>query len=83
MDATLYRKYLETYIREAIQNSSGTNDAIAHYLSEIHVKGLVVQHRAEKTRALADACAAFSEHRHWPRQIILSHLGIEIDAAGS
>ena len=83
MDTTVYRKYLQTYIDEAIQNSSGTNDAIASYLGEIQVKGLVVRHREEKQRALADACAAFSEHRHWPRQIILSHLGLETDAASS
>jgi hypothetical protein len=41
------------------------------------VGGLLVLHKEEKQRALADARHAFDEHRHWPLEIILSHLGVE------
>jgi hypothetical protein len=67
---------LKQYVNQAIQESDGSNRGIAEYLWSIQVKGLLVTHREEKRRALSDARQAFDEHRHWPQEIILSHLGI-------
>jgi hypothetical protein len=77
MDHTLYRRYLNEYVRRAVQASDGSVRGIAEELGAIHVGGLLVQHKEEKQRALADARRAFDEHRHWPLEIILSHLGVE------
>ncbi len=77
MDSNLYRQYLQEYVNQAIQNSDGTNPGIAEYLEGIQVKGLIVRHREEKQRAAADAVKAFNEHRHWPLDIVLSHLGVD------
>ena len=80
MNVTLYRRYLQQFVDEALQNSDGTNSGIAGYLEGKKITGLLVQHREEKTRALADAQRAFDEHRHWPTEIVLSHLGVETKA---
>jgi len=77
MNRKLYQEYLQQFVTQAIQNSDGSNREIYELLSEMQVKGLLVSHREEKRRALADAQQAFDEHRHWPLEIILSHLGIE------
>ena len=77
MDIGLYRKYLEQYIREAYENSDGTESGISEYLGNIKVGGLFTRNKEEKKRALEDARSAFSEHRHWPIDIIISHLGID------
>jgi hypothetical protein len=77
MDHTLYKRYLNEYVRQAVQASDGSVRSIAEELGTIHVGGLLVQHKEEKKRALADARRAFDEHRHWPLEIILSHLGVE------
>jgi hypothetical protein len=76
MDHTLYRRYLNEYVQQAMQASDGSVRGIAEELGAIHVDGLLVQHKEEKRRALADARRAFEEHRHWPLEIILSHLGL-------
>lgn len=77
MDIALYRLYLEKYIQEAIDNSDGSKAGVAEYLSEIKIGGLLTRHKEEKRRALADARNAFNKHRHWPMEIILSHIGID------
>jgi hypothetical protein len=77
MNVTLYRRYLQQFINEALQNSDGTNAGIAGYLEGKKVTGFLVQHREEKNRALTDARRAFDEHRHWPTEIVLSHLGVD------
>ena len=77
MDIKLYRQYLNQYVQQAIDESNGKVSSIAECLSEKQVKGFFVTHREEKRRALSDAQNAFSEHRHWPLEIILSHLGIQ------
>lgn len=77
MDHTLYRRYLNEYVHQAMQASDGSVRSIAEELGTIHVGRLLVQHKEEKKRALADARRAFDEHRHWPLEIILSHLGVE------
>ena len=77
MNISLYRRYLQQFVKEALENSDGSNAGIASYLGEKKITGLLVQHREEKNRALADARRAFDEHRHWPTEIVLSHLGVE------
>ncbi len=77
MDIGLYRKYLQQYVSDAMRNSDGSNRGISEYLETIQVKGLFVSHREEKRRALADARQAFDRNRHWPTEIVLSHLGVE------
>ena len=78
MDLGLYRQYLEEYVREALQNTEGTNRAIREYLSEKQIPRFLVRHREEKQRALAEARRAFDEHSHWPVEIVISHLGINL-----
>jgi hypothetical protein len=78
MNIALYRRYLNLYVKEALENSDGTKAGIASYLSQKTITGLLVQHKEEKNRALADARQAFNEHRHWPLEIVLSHLGVDL-----
>ena len=82
MDIRLYRQYLNEYVQKAINEGDGKVSRITELLYEEQVKGLLVTHREEKLRALSDAQQAFSEHRHWPLEIIISHLGVEIDLPG-
>lgn len=77
LDIGLYRQYLNTYVKEAIENSDGTNAGISSYLWGKKVSGFLVKHRKEKEQALTDARKAFDEHRHWPVEIVLSHLGVD------
>jgi hypothetical protein len=77
MDLGVYKQTLEKYVLEAMQNSDGSAAGIANYLWNIKISGLLVRNRTEKQRALDDARQAFDEHRHWPVEIILSHLGIK------
>ena len=77
MDIKLYQQYLNQFVQQAIDESDGKVGSIAECLSEKQVRGFFVTHREEKRRALSDAQNAFSEHRHWPLEIILSHLGIQ------
>jgi hypothetical protein len=77
MNVTLYEEYLQKYIYEAIENSDGTNAGIYEYLGTITIGKFMVRNKEEKLRALNDAMVAFNEHRHWPLQIVLSHLGVE------
>ena len=78
MDIGLYRQYLQQYVQEAMDDSNGSISGIAEYLHAKNITGLVVLHKEEKKRALGDARKAFDEHRHWPLDIILSHLGVEV-----
>ena len=77
MDSRLYYQYLQEYINRARQDSDGTARGMYESLAEIQVRGLLVSHKDERKRALADARKAFDEHRHWPVEIILKHLGVE------
>jgi len=78
MNIERYQGYLQQYVQEAVQNSRGGNSAIYEYLDNIKPPGRFSVHREEKRRALKDAQTAFSEHRHWPLSIVLSHLGVEM-----
>lgn len=77
MNILLYQQYLEEYVIEAITGSSGNNADIAARLWTKKIGGVFVKHKEEKNRALDDARKAFDEHRHWPLEIILSHLGLD------
>lgn len=77
MNHEIYRKYLQDYIREAIENSNGSNSEISSYLWEKNLGRILITNKTERQRALADARQAFDDHRHWPRKIILSHIGVE------
>lgn len=77
MDGTLYRKYLKEYVTIAKRNSDGTARGIYESLAEMRVGGILTRHKLERQRALADARLAFDEHRHWPVEITLRHLGLE------
>ena len=77
MNIEIYRKYLREYIQEAIEDSDGTNAGISSYLWEKEIGRFLVMNKTEKQRALTDARKAFDDHRHWPQEIVLSHLGIE------
>ena len=77
IDIQKYRTYLQDYVSQAIRGSDGTPHGIRDYLDSIQVKGVLVRDKAEKQRALTDAILAFTEHRHWPLDIILSHLGVQ------
>jgi len=79
MNIGLYRKYLNLYVREAIENSDGSRSGISEYLGSIKVSGFLTRDKDEKKRAIQDAKNAFDDHRHWPLQIIVSHLGLEED----
>jgi hypothetical protein len=79
MDIKLYQQYLKQYIQDAIRESDGSVRGTAERLHEKQVKGLIISHRGEKQRALSDARTAFDDHRHWPMEIILSHLGVTLD----
>jgi len=79
MDLKAYRHYLEQFVREALEKSDSTNAGISSYLWEKKVSGLLVRHRQEKQKALNEARKAFDEHRHWPVEIVLSHLGIPVN----
>jgi hypothetical protein len=78
MNNQLYQKYLHEYVNQAVKQSNGSISEINELLSQITVGGFLTRHKAEKKRALQDAMRVFSEHRHWPLEIILSHLGVEI-----
>lgn len=77
MDIGVYRQQVEKLVREALGNSDRSISGISEYLSMQEVKGLIVRHKTEKRRALEDVRKAFDEHRNWPLNIILSHLGLD------
>jgi hypothetical protein len=78
IDGKLYQRYLQEFIREALKNSDGTKAGVATYLMDMSGPGRFTPHRNEKAKALNDARQAFNEHRHWPMEIILSHLGFDL-----
>jgi hypothetical protein len=77
MDLGLYRQYLDEYLKEALQNSNGTNAGISEYLSSKKPAGRFSTHREEKNAAMAEVRKAFDDHRHWPLTVVLTYLGIE------
>lgn len=78
MDLGIYRRALEAYVKEALDNCDGSAAGISEYLWSKKVGGRLTRHRLEKLKALDEARKAFDEHHHWPVEIILSHLGVEV-----
>ena len=76
MDLGVYWQYLEQLVKEAVENSDRSNDGISNYLWSKKKPGRLTRNRVEKTKALDEARRAFGEHRHWPLEVVLSHLGI-------
>jgi len=84
MDHLLYQKYRLQYLREAYLNSDKSCSSIYRALTEIAPPGRFSFHKEEKLRALRDLREAFEGHRHWPLDIALSQLGIDLkDLAAS
>lgn len=82
MDVNAYRSFLKELIGDALENTDGSVSEITAYLHTRQVSGLLVRNKKEKQRALLDAQTAFSEHRHWPLRIVISHLGLDPDELG-
>jgi hypothetical protein len=78
INGEVYKECMRKYIQEALASTDGSNARVAEYLGTIVVKGWFVRNKEEKLRALADTRRAFEEHRHWPLDIVLSHLGFEL-----
>ena len=76
MDIVQYRKYLEQYVTKALNDRDGTITGVSEVLGEMKTGGRFTRNKEEKQRALADAQKAFYKHRHWPMEIIISHLGL-------
>ena len=77
MNHEIYRRYLQEYIQEAIENSNGSNAEISSYLWEKNLGRILISNKTEKQRALADARRAFDRSEQPAADKILSHIGIE------
>lgn len=77
MDYGVYWQYLDQLVQEALANSDRSNEGISKYLHAKKKPGFMTRNRHEKTKALEEATRAFDEHRHWPLEVVLSHLGID------
>ena len=77
MDYKLYNQYMHEYLKEALVNGHNKPAEIARYLDAIPMPGRFARKKEERIRALRAVRQAFNEHRHWPLDIILSHLGID------
>ena len=73
----IYRQCLQDIVQEAITHSDGSNVGISEYLWSVKVGGWFTRNKTEKRKALEEARKAFDEHRHWPLEIVVSHLGLE------
>ena len=73
----IYRQCLQDIVQEAITHSDGSNAGIAEYLRSVTVGGWFTRNKTEKRKALEEARKAFDEHRHWPLEIVISHLGLD------
>lgn len=79
MDQKIYRQCLREYLRAAWQKSDGTNAGMSNYLMQQIEPGRLTRHREEKIRALNDLQRAFSEHRHWPVDMVFTYLGVKME----
>lgn len=77
MDHKLYYQYMHEYIKGALVSGHNKPTEIARYLDEISLPGRFTRNKEERIRALYAVRQGFNEHRHWPLDIILSHLGID------
>ncbi len=77
LDIGIYRQSLQDIVQEAIDHSDGSTRQISEYLWSIKISGWLIRHKFEKQKALDEARTAFDSHRHWPLDIVISHLGLE------
>ena len=73
----IYRQGLQDIVQEAIAHSYGSNAGIAEYLRSVKVGGWFTRNKTEKRKALEKARKVFEEHRHWPLEIVVSHMGLD------
>ena len=74
----IYRQCLQEIVQEAITHSDGSNAGISEYLWSVKISGWFTRNKTEKRKALEEARKAFDEHRHWPLDIVISHLGLDL-----
>jgi hypothetical protein len=77
MDYQRFNQFMQAYLKDALASGARTPAEIARYLDEIPWPGRLARHKLERVRALREVRQAFTEHKHWPLDIILSHLGID------
>jgi hypothetical protein len=77
MDQKLYRQFLREYLKDAFHKSDGSNAGMSNYLMQQIEPGRLSRHRDERIRALNEVQRVFSEHRHWPVEMIFTYLGIK------
>lgn len=79
MDIGAYRNAVQSYVKQALANTDGSNKKISEYLWSLSIPRFLVRHKTEKSRALSDVRKAFDDHSYWPLEVILSQLGIDKD----
>ncbi len=77
MNYQIYEKYLYQYLLDAYKNSDGSTKGVSEMLHALPKPGRFSSNRAEKIKAIDTAITAFDEHRHWPIDIVFSHLGVD------
>ena len=77
MDHKLLKQYTLEYLNQALAAGLNKPAEISRYLEEIPLPGRFTRNKEIRIRALREIRQAFNEHRHWPLEIILSHLGID------
>ncbi len=80
MDIGAYRDAVQSFVKQALANTDGSNKKISEYLWSLNIPRFLVRHKTEKRQALADVREAFDDHSYWPLEVILSQLGIDKDS---
>ena len=77
LDIGVYRQCLQEVVQEAIDHTDGSTRQMSEYLWSLKVGRWFVRNKAEKQKALDEARIGFDNHRHWPLEIVISHLGLD------
>lgn len=77
LNIVIYHQFLQEIVQEAIDHSDGSNVQISEYLWSKKITNWFTRHKTEKRKALEEARKAFDTHRHWPLEIVISHLGLD------
>ena len=77
MDIGAYRNAVQTFVRQALENTDGSNKKISEYLWTLSIPRFLARHKTEKRQALLDVRKAFDDHSYWPLDVILSQLGVD------
>lgn len=80
MDIGAYRDAVQSFVKQALANTDGSNKKISEYLWSLSIPRFLVRHKTEKRQALSDVRQAFDDHSYWPLEVILSQLGIDKDS---